>query len=309
MWNIRTDLALEAHQMCATENVGKLSGIKVDEEADGSVKITKIDVLDEEGSKVLGKPMGRYVTVESPEMKYDLEAYEKTCIILSKLIKEMAGDNEKTLVVGLGNKQITPDALGPLVTEKLMVTGHIKEGNKELLGDEISSVYAIAPGVLGTTGIESADVIEGVVNRVAPDLVIAVDALASRSIERISTTFQISDSGINPGSGVDNKRKALSEETLGVKVIAIGVPTVVDAKTVAIESIDTAFNKMENKGLDETKKGELIKEHISREIGTFMVTPKDIDMVIEKTSKIVANGINLALHENLTFRDIEGYVG
>ena len=309
MKKIRTDLALEAHQMCATEKVGELNGIKVDEDADGNIKITKIDVLNEEGSNALGKPMGRYVTVESTEIKYDLEVYEKTCIILSKLIREMTGESEKTLVVGLGNKQITPDALGPLVIEKLMVTGHIKEGSEEVFGDEISSVYALAPGVLGTTGIESAEVIKGVVERVKPDVVIAVDALASRSIDRISTTFQISDTGINPGSGVDNKRKALSEETLGVKVIAIGVPTVVDAKTVAIESIDTALEKMGNKDIDETKKGDLIKEHIADEIGTFMVTPKDIDMVIEKTSKTVANGINLALHKNLTFRDIEGYVG
>lgn len=309
MEQIRTDLALEAHQMCTTENVGEYSGIKVNEKDEGSIKITKIDVLDDEGSKVLGKPVGRYITVESPDIKYDLESYEKTCIILSNLIKEMMGTQKKTLVVGLGNKQITPDALGPLVAEKLMVTGHIKEEGTDILGDDFSSVYAIAPGVLGTTGIESAEVIKGVVERVKPDVIIAVDALASRSINRISTTFQISDTGINPGSGVANKRKALSEETLGVKVIAIGVPTVVDAKTVAIDSIDTALGEIGEKDLDEMKKGEFIKEHIGSEIGSLMVTPKDIDIVIEKTSKTVANGINLALHKNLTFRDIEGYVG
>ena len=308
MLKVRTDLALELHQMCAGKNAGKFSGIKVDEKAEGSIKITKIDVLDKEGSEILGKPMGRYITVESPEIKYDIDEYEKTCVILADLIREMSGDSKRTLVVGLGNKQITPDALGPLVTEKLMVTGHIKD-SEDVLGDAISAVFSIAPGVLGTTGIESAEVIKGVVERVKPDVVIAVDALASRSIDRISTTFQVSDTGINPGSGVDNKRKALSEETLGVRVIAIGVPTVVDAKTVAIESIDTALLEMGEDELDEMKKGEMIKEHIGKEIGSLMVTPKDIDMVIEKTSKTVANGINLALHRNLTFKDIEGYVG
>ncbi len=309
MQSLRTDLALEAHQMCTAGNTGEIKGVRIDKKDEGSIGITKIDVLSDEASQVIGKPIGRYITVESPEIKFDLEVYERTCVILSDLIKEMAGNPNRTLVVGLGNKQITPDSLGPLVTEKLMVTGHIKEQGTGILGDEISSVFAIAPGVLGTTGIESAEVIKGVVERVKPDVVIAVDALASRSIDRISTTFQVADTGINPGSGVDNKRKALSEETLGVKVIAIGVPTVVDAKTVAIESIDTALEKIGKADLDEMEKGEMIKEHLSKEIGLLMVTPKDIDMVIEKTSKTVANGINLALHRNLTFKDIEGYVG
>lgn len=310
---VRTDLALEAHEMCASEarEEEKIDGVSVDIKKHDGISITRIDVTNKNGEEALGKPQGRYVTIEAPDIKYSVEVYERTCKLLAEEIREMAecGRNSKTLVVGLGNKQITPDALGPDVVKKLMVTGHIKEYKKELLGDEISAVYAIAPGVLGTTGIESAEIIRGVIDRVHPDLIIAVDALASRSLDRISTTIQISDTGINPGAGVENNRKALNKENLGVKVIAIGVPTVVDAATIASDSIDMAVSDINGEELDDRYKHDMIKKALTKNIGGLMVTPKDIDLVVEKTSKTVANGINMALHENLTFEDIESYVG
>ena len=313
MNGIRTDLALEAHEMCASEarEEEKIDGVLVDIKKDDGISLTRIDITNKNGEEALGKPTGRYVTIEAPDIKYSVLVYEKTCRLLAEEIRTMAGkrENAKTLVVGLGNKQITPDALGPDVIKKLMVTGHIKEYKKDLLSDEISSVYAIAPGVLGTTGIESAEIIKGVIDRVHPDLIIAVDALASRSLDRISTTIQISDTGINPGAGVENNRKALNKETLGVKVIAIGVPTVVDAATIASDSIDLAVSDINDLELDEQYKNDIIKKALTKNIGGLMVTPKDIDLVIEKTSKTVANGINMALHENLTFEDIESYVG
>ena len=308
----RTDLALEAHEMCTTEQTSQteIDGVKVNIKKDDGINITRIDIINKNGERNLGKPVGRYITIEAPDIKYSVEVYEKACCKLAEEIKGMAkiGKNSKTLVVGLGNKQITPDALGPDVVKKLMVTGHIKEYKKEILGDDISSVYAIAPGVLGTTGIESAEIIKGVVERINPDLIIAVDALASRSLDRISTTIQISDTGINPGAGVENNRKALNEENLGVKVIAIGVPTVVDAATIASDSIDIAIEENDGEVIDDSCKRDIIKI-LTKNIGGLMVTPKDIDLVIEKTSKTVANGINMALHENLTFEDIESYVG
>lgn len=313
MNGIRTDLALEAHEMCSSEarKEEKIDGVLVDIKQDDGISITRIDITNKNGEEALGKPIGRYVTIEAPDIKYSILVYEKTCRLLADEIRAMSGkrNSGKTLVVGLGNKQITPDALGPDVIKKLMVTGHIKEYKKDLLSDEISSVYAIAPGVLGTTGIESAEIIKGVIDRVHPDLIIAVDALASRSLDRISTTIQISDTGINPGAGVENNRKALNKETLGVKVIAIGVPTVVDAATIASDSIDMAISDTQSSELDERYKNDIIKKALTKNIGGLMVTPKDIDLVIEKTSKTVANGINMALHENLTFEDIESYVG
>jgi len=313
MNGVRTDLALEAHEMCTAEaeKETKLDGVEVNVRKDEGISITRIDITNKNGERALGKPCGRYVTIEAPDIKYSVSVYENTCCRLAEEIRAMAktGRNSRTLVVGLGNKQITPDALGPDVIKKLMVTGHIKEYKKEILGDEISSVYAIAPGVLGTTGIESAEIIRGVIERIHPDLVIAVDALASRSLDRISTTIQISDTGINPGAGVENNRKKLNEETLGVKVIAIGVPTVVDAATIASDSIDMAMAENNSPGFGEYYKHDLIKKALTKNIGGLMVTPKDIDLVIEKTSKTVANGINMALHENLTFEDIESYVG
>lgn len=310
---IRTDLALEAKELYeknkkATEEI---DGVDVDISKDEKITTTKIKINNENGENALQKPKGTYVTIEAPDIKYDVEVYEKACIKLSQEIKSMVkiNQNTKTLVVGLGNKRITPDALGPDVISKLMVTNHMMSQMREYMGDNLSSVCAIAPGVLGTTGMETAEIIKGVISQVHPDLVICVDALASRSLDRISTTIQLSDTGINPGAGVDNNREGLNEKTLGVKVIAIGVPTVVDALTIASDTIDMAFCDIKEEIPKDNYKNELIKKALSKNIRKLMVTPKDIDSIIEKTSKTVANGINMALHKNLSFDDIESFVG
>ncbi len=300
---IRTDLALEAATLFGADIPGITSKT---EEHDG-LTVSRIEITSKEGSEALGKPLGRYVTIDCPDIKYSTELYEETLQKIADEIQTMADirPDTKTLVVGLGNDAITPDALGPEVVRRLLVTGHVKEQSTELFGEEVSAVYAIAPGVLGTTGIESAEVIEAVVKKVNPDLIIAVDALASKSLDRISTTFQLTDTGISPGAGVENKRKALNEETLGKKVIAIGVPTVVDAMTVALDSLELGDGSLS----DEKSREELIERILTKEIARLMVTPKDIDLVIERTSKTVANGINRALHKNLTLEEIESYVG
>lgn len=312
--SIRTDLALEARELyteTSEERAEEINGVDVDVKKENSITTTKIRITNKNGEEALGKPIGTYVTIEAPDIKYDTEVYERVCRILSEQIRTMANieSKTKTLVVGLGNKQITPDALGPDVVSKLMITNHMKEHMKDFFSDDITSVSAISPGVLGTTGIETAEIVKGVVERLKPDLVIAIDALASRSLDRISTTIQLSDTGINPGAGVENKRKALDEEALGTKVIAIGVPTVVDAATIANDCIDMVIKETNQTIPDENKKNALIREAISKNIGVLMVTPKDIDSVIEKTAKTIANGINLALHKNLTFAEIESYVG
>lgn len=311
--SIRTDLALEAKEMYSENAKDKeeINGVDVKITKNENITTTKIKITNENGIKALGKPIGTYVTIEAPDIKYSVEVYEQACQLLADEIRNLAKieSKTKTLVVGLGNKKITPDALGPDVISKLMVTNHMKEHLKDFFDDDITSVCAIAPGVLGTTGMETAQIIKGVIEQVKPDLVIAVDALASRSLDRISTTIQLSDTGISPGAGVENARAKLDEKTLGVKVIAIGVPTVVDAMTIASDSIDMAMNNLNEDILGDEKKNQLIKDALTKNIGSLMVTPKDIDTVIEKTSKTVANGINLALHRNLTFEDIESFVG
>ncbi|MDY3929392.1 MAG: GPR endopeptidase [Clostridia bacterium] len=310
---IRTDLALEAKELYneSTKDTGDIDGVIVKTDKAKGVMTTKITITNENGSKALTKPIGTYVTIEAPDIKYSTEVYENACKLLAEEIRNMTkiSPDTKTLVVGLGNKSITPDALGPDVVSKLMVTNHVKEHMKDFFGDNLTSVCAIAPGVLGTTGMETAQIIKGVTEQVHPDLIICVDALASRSLDRISTTIQLSDTGINPGAGVDNNREGLNEKTLGVKVIAIGVPTVVDAHTIVSDSIDMAFNDIKEEIPADGEKNRLIKEALTKNIKKLMVTPKDIDSVIEKTSKTVANGINLALHKNLTFEDIESFVG
>ena len=288
MINVRTDLAVEAHELSKKEaaDVTEIDGVISRVEETGRITITRVDITNENGERALGKARGSYVTIDAPDLKYSLETYEKVCRIISDEIHKMADiDNDTlTLVVGLGNRDITPDALGTSVVSKLLITRHLKESMSNIFGSGIGSVCAIAPGVSGTTGIETADIIKSVISRVSPDLIIAVDALAAADIERISNTIQISDTGIQPGAGVGNNRDGLNEKTTGVKVIAIGVPTVIDASTIS-------------------------KTEIPKEMAPLMVTTKDIDLVIERSAKTVANGINLALHRDMSLRDVESFVG
>lgn len=309
--SIRTDLALEAHEVCKEEAYkdAEISGVEAKIKKDGKICVTEIKILNQNGAEALGKPMGKYVTIESPELKYSVEEYEKTCMKIAETLIEMIGEagTEPVLAVGLGNTEITPDTLGPAVISRLIITRHMKRHMSNYFGSDFSNVCALAPGVLGSTGIETASVIQGVAREVKPAVIIAVDALAARNTNRISTTVQISDTGIRPGAGVGNRREILNEQTLGVKVIAIGVPTVVDAATIVRDSLDSVFEK--NSIVSAKEKEEIINCAASENLSRLVVTPKDIDLVIERAAKTVANGINLALHKNLTFDDIESFVG
>ncbi len=288
MQNIRTDLAVEAHELTKNQakNASEINGVISDIEEKDGVSVTRVQITNKNGSEALGKAIGNYVTIDAPNLKYSLDDYESVCSIIADEIRKMADikSDTLTLVVGLGNRDVTPDALGASVVSKLLVTHHIKQRMSGFFDDSVSGVCAIAPGVLGTTGIETADIIKAVTEKVKPQLIIAVDALAAADIRRVSTTIQIADTGIQPGAGVGNNREGLNEESTGVKVIAIGAPTVIDAATIS-------------------------KAEIPKELAPLMVTTKDIDLVIERTSKTVANGINLALHRSLTLRDVESYAG
>ncbi len=311
--SIRTDLALEAHEVCReeAEEDAKIDGVEAETEKDESITVTKIKINNKNGEDALGKPIGRYITIESPNLKYSVSEYEKTCIKISETLISLIGETGDLpiLVAGLGNTEITPDALGPAVMSKLIITRHMKKHLKDSFGSDFSNVCAIAPGVLGTTGIETASIIKGVCEQINPAVIIAIDALAARSADRISTTIQISDTGIQPGAGVGNRRDGLNRETLGVKVIAVGVPTVVDASTIARDSLDAALEQIHSDTLSDKEKEKIIENTLSKNIAKLVVTPKDIDLVIERAAKTVANGINLALHKNLTFDDIESFVG
>ena len=319
----RTDLAIEAHEIYTqTENETKVPGVKIDIEQHGKITVSRVRVLNHEGEKAINKPAGNYITVEIPELIHKTETlYEQTVKTvtneLSKLLKIKHGD--LVLVVGLGNRNITADALGPMVVSQLLITRHLFQLMPEELENGIRPVCAISPGVLGLTGIETGEILKGVAQRVKPDLLIVIDALASRKLERVSTTIQLSDTGLTPGSGIGNTRMAINEKTLGIPVIAIGVPTVVDAATMANDTIDLVIDRLmsqagENsefysilKNLDREEKYSLIHEVLTKEYTNLVVTPKEVDEIIEDISEIIANSINVSLHESVTLDDINKY--
>lgn len=326
MINVRTDLALEAKEIYQEKhkNEKDIDGIEVINETDKDINVTTVKVKNEQGSEKIGKPKGCYVTIDIPSFTaYDGETMDRVSQVVAEVLSRMVKiDVEKTaLVVGLGNWKVTPDALGPKVTEGIMVTRHLKTVMPEIMDDSVRPVCSIAPGVLGITGVETVEIIKGVVQRVNPDVVICIDALAARRVERVNTTIQISDTGISPGAGVGNNRKQINEENLGVKVIAIGVPTVVDAVTIANDTIDMVVDSLMNSAssgndfykmlssLDRNEKGALIREVLSsKSLGDMIVTPKDIDLVINSLAKIISNGINIGVQPNMDMEDINKFM-
>lgn len=309
-FSFRTDLAVEMRDAYKKAQLVDAPGVTSDEEIIDNVKITRVKIETKEGEGYLNKPIGNYITLDAPEIKKnDPEINEKVYKILAKELKKLTGTdlNRSVLVVGLGNQNVTPDALGPKVVENIEVTRHILEYAPDILNRPVRSVSAISPGVLGTTGMETSEVIKGVIDKIKPNFVIAIDALASRKLERISTTIQIADTGINPGSGIGNKRMALSQETLGVPVIAIGVPTVVDAATMANDTIELMLENIDKttsqntseydriKPMEQDEKYGLIKEVLTPYVGDLVVTPKEIDEIITSVAEVVSQGINYAL--------------
>ncbi|MGL4571231.1 MAG: GPR endopeptidase [Clostridium sp.] len=323
MLNFRTDLAIEAKEHYAKEHKNEIDGVIVEEKIINNSTVTKVKIENEDGSKKLGKPIGNYITVDIPEHTvYDGELMDDLSKAVGISLKDLVNLNEEklALVVGLGNRKVTPDALGPKVVDKIMITRHLKEVMPDTIDDSIRPVCAIAPGVLGITGIETGEVIKALVEKIKPDMVICIDALASRKIERVNRTIQISDTGISPGAGVNNHRMRINEETLGVKVIAIGVPTVVDAATIANDSIDLVIDELISqseegseffkmiKKIDKNEKSALIKSLLNPYVGDLMVTPKEVDLVIDSLSKIIANAINIAIQPNLDMEDINKFM-
>lgn len=290
---IYTDLAAEAREMNPD-----MTGIEEEESQEGEVLIKRIRITSEEAASRLGKKQGMYITLDAPELETrSPELFASVAGLIGKEINRLLDwdmSSATVLVVGLGNSGITPDSLGPEVVNRIHITRHIKKYMPEAFDSPTASVCAIAPGVLGITGVETMDVVKGVVDAVHPDAVIAVDALASRRASRISCTVQLSDTGISPGSGVGNTRSELSHDSLGVPVIAIGVPLVVYASTITWEVLNI-ISEEEKLDLTEDRMKTINETLISRQSGDMIVTPKDIDTIVSDMSGVVADGINLAL--------------
>lgn len=293
-YNVRTDLALEQRERFVSDQI-EIPGVAVEETYDDmcEVRVTTVRIETENGAAVMGKPVGNYITLEAPKMAEADESYHRE--ISGKLMEVLEGclpekeDGQSILIIGLGNRNVTPDALGPLVVEHLDITRHlVKEYGKYALGGEADRIVsAVVPGVMGQTGMETVEIVRGIVEETEPDFVIAIDALAARSVRRLNRTIQIADTGIAPGSGVGNHRNAITEETVGVPVIAIGVPTVVDAATIVGDSIEEYVAKCRDEGMRENKE-HLIPPYL---YGMF-VTPKDIDETMERTSYTISEALN-----------------
>lgn len=324
-YSVRTDLALEAREMVSEDTEREVPGVKVtvEEDKEWEIVVTWVEIFSDEGSEIMHKPKGNYITIECQSMKEnDIDAHEEIIMAATEQLKKLmeVDKDSKVLVVGLGNREVTPDALGPKVIAKLLVTRHLHDYLPEEINDAVSSVSALAPGVMGQTGVETMEIITGLVEHVKPDVVICIDALASRKTSRVNTTIQISDTGVHPGAGVGNKRAGLNEETLGVPVIAIGIPTVVDAATLVNDTIDYLTKAIKEQSpnspllfngladFNEQEKYMLIKEVLTPYVGELYVTPKDVDAVIDRISGIVSNSLNLMLHEGLERDDINRFL-
>lgn len=331
-YSVRTDLAFEALDMKKIQHSNEIIDEEIDED---KIKVRRT-IISENVSLEIGKKAGVYYCLDTTAISThdhdDLKRCENALTSIIKEVLKIEGitNKDRGLVVGLGNINVTPDSLGPLVIDNVIVTRHMFLINPEEVSEGISDVSAIAPGVMGTTGIETFDIIEAIINKIDVDYIIAVDALASKSIKRVNKTIQVTNTGISPGSGVGNKRKELSKETVGIPVIAIGVPTVVDAVTIASDTVDFLlkyFNakinvrtnnlvlndidydkeEVPNKEykkkilgevgiLDENEKRNLFYEVLSPNGYNMMVTPKEVDLDIEDLTNIISGAIDRSLH-------------
>ncbi len=316
----RTDLAMEAHDL-ARQGGRTVNGVDEYKESFDGIEVTRVKVRTKVAERRLGKRKGTYVTLDIPGLRRrDPDLQERVTRVFADELNRLLDvpEDGSVLVIGLGNEHVTADALGPMVVTKLFVTRHLLEYMPEVLGNGqgYRSIAAVSPGVLGLTGIETSEIVRGIVERVKPDAVIAIDALASRSLSRVNATIQLTDSGIQPGAGVGNNRKSLDRETLGIPVIAVGVPTVVEAATIANDAIELVLNQLREQVpgnaatalFDQLSTGE--KWHLVREVldpmeNNLVVTPKEVDDFMEDVAYVVAKGLNVALHPAMTMEDAD----
>lgn len=296
MIDFRTDLADERLSECIKS--GEVEGISSENiDLDNTLKVTRVKVLNEKGKQKIGKEIGTYITLEIKNIDIiSKEELEKISKILAEQLKELVKGYNSILVVGLGNIDTTADSIGPKTIKDIEITRHLKKYVPNLIDKNAKEISGIAPGVLGTTGIETGEILKGIVEKIKPDAIIAIDALISRDISRLFKTIQISDTGITPGAGVGNSRKEISKNTMGIPVIAIGVPTLVEAATIVADSIDLISKQFEEfKDLQDASKEDkyrLIKAVLEPSKYNLAVTPKEVDSLVDNMKLIIAHGIN-----------------
>lgn len=286
--DLRTDLALEKRELLGKKEP---EGVESREFTLGDVRFTKIKVVNEKGSEALGKPIGTYITAEIPELMKNPVTDEDMIEAIAVQLRSLLPKDGSILAVGLGNTQITPDAVGPKSVSMVLATRHIgKELSDEIGLGELRSVAGFVPGVLGRTGLEAAESVRGLVGAVSPSAIIVVDALAARKLSRLGTTIQISDIGIIPGSGVGNARKEITERSVGVPVISVGIPTVVDVGTLVADLTGS-------------------HSEIPTESRDMIITPREIDIVVERASELIGMSINKALQPDISVDEMMMLVG
>lgn len=302
MQQIRTDLAMESGA-CA----GGLSGVSTHTHRHEGIEEIQVIIETEEAAEALGKPRGRYITLCHPAILH-AEAKERKALArtIADTLRNLLPPFGDLMVVGLGNRHVTADALGSRVVEELLVTRHMRQMTDEALQGRLRGVCAVAPGVLGVTGMETAEMVQGIVEHARPAAVIAIDALAARESGRICTTVQVTDTGIQPGSGVGNHRLGLTRETLGVPVIAVGVPMVVYAAVIARDALSMLLSDV---GLPEEEHAQamdaLIDKVIQNGMGELVVTPREVDELVGRVARILADGLNMALQPRLSEEEIQ----
>lgn len=315
-----TDLAVEATAAQRGRAGGEIPGVRVQEERYPHYTVTRVEVYSPEGEQALGKQQGTYVTIDCPGLRQrNLELQEAVGRQVSQELQGMLpplDDSTSVLIVGLGNARATPDALGPRVVERCLATRHLKDYVPADLRGGLRPVAALAPGVLGNTGIETGEIVQGVVEHIRPSAVIAIDALAARNIERIATTVQLADTGIHPGSGLGSRRIGLNRATLGVPVLALGVPTVVHASTIAYDTLELLSGQLRGRSpffdllgaFTAEQIRQLVHEVLHPTVGDLVVTPKDVDDLIQDMSRLIAGSLNAILHTSDHARELLRYV-
>lgn len=322
-----TDLAIESRDLAVERTGGEVKGVKVDEQTIDHAKITRIEVMNKQAAEALGKKPGHYITIQSDKLRENnRQIHEYLSGVMATELNQLVDynslaktfDQEPTiLVIGLGNWNATPDALGPRVIHNLLVTRHLYDSSPEDVRDGMRPVCALAPGVLGLTGIETAEILKGVIDRVSPDLVVAVDSLVAREAKHLNATIQISNTGIYPGSGLGKQRLGITKEDMEVPVIALGIPTVVNSVTIVNDTVDELMNNndLNNTNLQQKlgqvnnqQKQQLIKRILQPYLGDLVVTPKGIDELIRDVGRIVAGGLNVAFHPDIKAEDVSLYL-
>ncbi|NLY74876.1 MAG: GPR endopeptidase [Firmicutes bacterium] len=313
---IHTDLALEAREMVMNRAQGQEPpGVGTVTEKQGDTLITRVHIQTEEAGRAMNKIPGFYVTLEAPGLRTtDRDLHEEIAFLTAREIEGFIGrigvkEEDTCLVIGLGNWDATPDALGPKVVSHILVTRHLKGLTPPEKKGGLRPVCALAPGVLGSTGMETGEIVMGVAQRIQPRFIVVVDALASRATGRMGGVIQIADTGIHPGSGLGNKRIGITPQTMGVPVIAIGVPTVVEATTIVHDALEELFKNhpgmLNLRAIDEK---DLIRKVLSPYMGSLIVTPKEIDVMIDGLARVVSGALNIALHPAVSPEEVFRYL-